>query len=199
MMAFLRQERHRTVRLSSRACLLREGSVHSAAEYMGFFAAKNAAQVDKRMESGGIVKYLLGMLLLGSVAYAAPCPMAQVKDGSALVEAEQTWARSLEHQDAVTLGCILADEFEDAGPDGKLTDRATTLAKAAEHRAVHHELSDLHPHVQGEFGYIRGQAAAVDAKGKTVAQVRFTDVYVYRDGRWQCVAGHESMMTAGDH
>jgi hypothetical protein len=145
------------------------------------------------------VKSLFWILLLCSVAYAAPCPTAPAKDGDALIQAEQAWARSLEHQDTATLGCILADEFEDAGPDGKVTDRATTLAKAAEHRAVHHELSDLHPHVQGEFGYIRGQAAAVDAKGKTVAQVRFTDVYVYRDGRWQCVAGHESMMTAGDH
>ena len=145
------------------------------------------------------MKYLLWTLALCSAAYAAPCPTAQVKDGGALVAAEQNWARSLEHQDTATLGCILADEFEDAGPDGKLTSRATTLAKAAEHRAVHHELSDLHSHVQGEFGYIRGQAAAIDAQGKTVARVRFTDVYAYRDGRWQCVAGHESMMTAGDH
>jgi hypothetical protein len=145
------------------------------------------------------MKYLLGILLFCSVAYAAPCPTGQLKDGSALVAAEQSWARSLEHQDTVTLGCILAEEFEDAGPDGKLTDRATTLAKAAEHRAVHHELSELHPHVLGEFGYIRGQAAAVDAQGKIVARVRFTDVYAYREGRWQSVAGHESMLTAGDH
>lgn len=145
------------------------------------------------------MKYLFLIWLLCSVAYAAPCTTGQVKDGSALVEAEQAWARSLERQDGVTLGCILANEFEDAGPDGKVTDRSTTLAKAAEHRSVHHELSDLHPHVQGEFGYIRGQAAAIDAQGKTIARVRFTDVYVYRDGRWQCVAGHESMMITGDH
>ena len=129
------------------------------------------------------------------VAYAAPCPASQVKDGDALIQLEQTWARSLERQDTATLGCILADEFEDAGPDGKLTDRATTLAKAAKPRAIHHELSDLHPHVKGDFGYIRGQAAAIDAQGKTVARVRFTDIYVYRDGRWQCVAGHESMLS----
>jgi len=141
------------------------------------------------------VKYGWLMVMLCSVAYAAPCPTAQAKAGDALIQAEQTWARSLEHQDAVALGCILADEFEDAGPDGYLTDRTTTLAKAAKHRAVHHELSDLHPHVQGEFGYIRGQAVAIDAQGKTVAKVRFTDVYVYRDGRWQCVAGHESMIS----
>jgi hypothetical protein len=27
-----------------------------------------------------------------------------------------------------------------------------------------------------------------------VALVRFTDIYVYRDGRWQAVAAHESML-----
>ena len=145
------------------------------------------------------MKYGWLMVMLCSVAYAAPCPTAQAKDGDALIQVEQTWARSLEHQDAATLGCILADEFEDAGPDGKLTDRATTLAKAAEYRAVHHELSDLHPHVQGEFGYIRGLATATDAQRKIIAIVRFTDIYVYRNGRWQCVAGHESLVGALSH
>jgi ketosteroid isomerase-like protein len=62
---------------------------------------------------------------------------------------------------------------------------------------VHHELSELHAHVNGDSGYIRGLATAVDAQGKVAFRVRFTDVYVYRDGRWQCVAGHESMVT--DH
>jgi hypothetical protein len=145
------------------------------------------------------MKSALWMLLLCPLAYAAPCPTGQAKDGNALVQIEQTWAKSLEQSDTAALGCILADEFEDAGPDGKLTDRATTLAKAAEHRAVRHELSDLRAHVQGEAGYIRGLAAAVDARGKTVAKVRFTDVYLYREGRWQCVAGHESMVTEAGH
>lgn len=145
------------------------------------------------------VKFALWILALCPMAYAAPCPTGQAKNGDALAQIEQTWARSLEQSDTAALGCILADEFEDAGPEGKLSDRATTLAKAGERRAVHHELSDLHPHVQGDFGYIRGMAAAVDATGKTVARVRFTDVYVYREGRWQCVAGHESMVTEAGH
>jgi ketosteroid isomerase-like protein len=141
------------------------------------------------------VKYALWIVFLCPLAAAAPCPTGQEKDGKALIQIEQNWARALEQRDTAALGCILADEFEDAGPDGKLTDRATTLAKAGEHRAVHHELSELRPHVQGDFGYIRGLAMAVDAQGKVVATVRFTDVYMYRDGRWQCVAGHESMLT----
>jgi len=145
------------------------------------------------------VKYVLWIFLVCPFAGAAPCPTNQAKNGDALIQIEQTWARSLEQRDTAALACILADEFEDAGPDGKLTDRATTLAKAAEHRAVHHELSDLRPHVEGDFGYIRGLAAAVDAQGKVVAKVRFTDVYVYRNGRWQCAAGHESMVTETSH
>jgi predicted GNAT superfamily acetyltransferase len=141
------------------------------------------------------VKYALWVLLLCPLAIAAPCPKGEARDNDALIHIEQTWARALEQRDTASLSCILADEFEDAGPDGALTDRATTLAKAGEHPSVHHALSDLHAHVQGDFGYIRGLATAINARGQIVARVRFTDVYVYREGRWQCVAGHESMLT----
>lgn len=141
------------------------------------------------------VGYALWLLLFCPIASAVPCPTNQPNDGNALVQIERNWAQALEQRDAAALGCILADEFEDAGPDGQLTSRAITLAKAAEHPPVHHVLSDLHAHVHGDFGYIRGLATAVDAQGKTVVTVRFTDVYAYRDGRWQCVAGHESIVT----
>ena len=141
------------------------------------------------------MKYALWVLLLCPLAVAAPCAKGEVRDNNALIHIEQAWARALEQRDAASLSCILADEFEDAGPDGALTDRATTLAKAGEHPAVHHALSDLHAHVRGDFGYIRGLATAINAQGQIVARVRFTDVYVYREGRWQCVAGHESMLT----
>ena len=145
------------------------------------------------------MKYALWIMLLSRLAVAAPCPASQAKDGNALVQIEQAWARALERRDTAALGCILAQEFEDAGTDGKLTDRATTLAKAAQHPALHHKLSELRAQVDGDFGYIRGLATAVNPQGKVVAKVRFTDVYAYRDGRWQCVAGHESTLTESAH
>ena len=134
--------------------------------------------------------------MMCSAAFAVQCPSGQVKDANALAEIEKNWAAALDRSDSATLGCILANEFEDAGPDGALADREATLANAAKPRTVHHELTDLHSHVQGDFGYIRGLATATDAQGKRVAQVRFTDIYVYRDGRWQCVAGHESLVSS---
>jgi len=142
------------------------------------------------------VKKFLGLLLLifCSLTWAAPCPTGQSKDGSALVHIEQTWASALEKKDAATLGCLLAEEFQDVDPQGNISDRATTLAKAADHRPMHNELTELTPRVYGDFGYIRGLATATDTQGKIMARVRFTDVYVYRDGRWQAVAGQESML-----
>ena len=134
------------------------------------------------------------LLILCPMAYAAPCPAGQAKDGSALVQNEQTWAKALEQRDSAALSCLLAAEFEDAGPDGTLQDRDTTLAKAGKHASLHHELTEMHAQVHGDFGYIRGLATAMDATGKVLAKVRFTDIYVYRDGRWQAVAAHESML-----
>jgi hypothetical protein len=143
------------------------------------------------------MKHALWMLLLCAFArcpriYAASCPTNQPKDENALVEIEKTWAQALEQHDANTLTCILADEFEDTATDGQLSDRATVLGRAQKQPGSQHQLSDMHARIYGNVGYIRGIATALTAGGRPKVVVRFTDVYVYRDGRWQCVAGHES-------
>ena len=140
------------------------------------------------------MKYVLWILVLCPAAGALPCPTAQAKDEAALVEIEKEWARALDEHDTHALDCILADEFEDADIEGQLISRTATLAKAGTSRAVHHELSHLHARVHGEFAYIPGVADALDPAGKGV-RVRFTDIYVFRQGRWQCVAGQESLVS----
>jgi ketosteroid isomerase-like protein len=128
------------------------------------------------------------------LTHAAPCPSGQLKTPDTLAQIERTWATALEQRDTAALACILGEEFQDTDPEGAISDHAATLTKAANHRPVHHELQDLNAHVYGDFGYIRGLATAADAQGKIVARVRFTDIYVYRDQRWQAVAAHESML-----
>ena len=143
------------------------------------------------------MKYIWCLLLLmvSPCARAAACPAGQSKDATVLNQIEKEWAKALEQKDAESLGCILAEEFQDVDPKGSISDRATTLAKAADHRPSHNELTELSPRVYGDFGYIRGLATATDAQGKLLGRVRFTDIYVYRDGRWQAVAAHESMLS----
>ena len=142
------------------------------------------------------MKILLCLALLGLAAlpaFAATCPQ-QPRDADALVQLEQTWAKALEAHDADAVGCILAEEFQDADPTGKLHDRAETLAQVPHRRPGKNILSELDPHLIGESGYIRGLATLVDAQGNTIARVRFTDIYVYRDHRWLAVAGQETLL-----
>ena len=136
---------------------------------------------------------LLALLAISPLAFAATCP-GQVKNESALLQNEQNWALALERHDAQAVGCLLADEFEDADPSGQLHDRTETLADVAKRKPGSNQLSEMRAHIYGDFGYVRGLATLVDPQGKTVARVRFTDVYAYRDGRWVCLAGHESML-----
>jgi len=145
------------------------------------------------------VKHVFWLLLLGPLAYAAPCPTNQARDGDALKQIEQNWAQALNHRDEATLECILAEEFEDADIDGKTSDRAATLAKVATSHSVDHALSDLRAYVHGDFGYIRGFATGRNPETKMVTKVLFTDIYVYRDQRWQCVAGQESLVYSMSH
>ena len=138
------------------------------------------------------MKSVFPLLMLCSLAHGAVCPTGQLKDQAALVQIEHVWLRAVEQHDVAALGCILADEFEEADFAGSLIDRRAMLASAANPSNVHSELSDLHAHVYGDFGYVRGLGVNGRDDGKPPMKSRFTDIFVYRDGRWQCVAGHES-------
>jgi ketosteroid isomerase-like protein len=138
---------------------------------------------------------LLAVLLaLASSALAADCPKDQPKSEAALIELEQRWAAALSRKDADSVACMVAGEFEDADVDGSLHSRSQMLEHIPHRKPGVNHLSEMRAHVEGDFGFTRGLATLVDASGKVVARVRFTDVFTYRDGRWQALAGHESLL-----
>jgi hypothetical protein len=55
-------------------------------------------------------------------------------------------------------------------------------------------LSELRAHVEGNMGFTRGLYTLINASGKVVARVRFTDVLIHREGRWQALAGQETLL-----
>ena len=138
-----------------------------------------------------IFLFLFTTLLSNSASAAC---LAQPKTEAALLNLERVWAHALSVHDAGTISCFLADEFQDAGVEGELSDRAAALAKIPHRRPGENRLEDMHAHIFGDAAYVRGLNRVLDASGKEIARVRFTDVFVYRDGRWQAVAGHETLM-----
>jgi ketosteroid isomerase-like protein len=143
------------------------------------------------------VKILISFVLplaLAMSAFAADCPKNQPKTAAALIELEHNWAAALSRKDADAVACMLAVAFEDAGPDGALQTRTQTLEHIPNKKPGVNHLSELRAFAEGDFGYTRGLATLVDASGKIVARVRFTDIFTYRDGRWQALAGQESLV-----
>ena len=141
-----------------------------------------------------ILTLLAVLLAVASSAYAADCPKNQPKTEAALIELEQNWAAALSRKDAAAVACLLADEFEDADVDGSLHSRSQTLEHIPGRKPGVNHLSEMRAHVEGNSGFTRGLATLVDGSGKVVARVRFTDVFIYRDRRWQALAGHESLL-----
>ncbi len=127
-------------------------------------------------------------------AYAAGCPMNQPKTEATLIALEQNWAEALSHKDAYTVACMVAGEFEDADVDGSLRTRSQMLEHIPNRKPGVNRLSELRAHVEGDFGFTRGLNTVIDASGKVVARVRFTDIFTYRDGRWQALAGQETLL-----
>jgi ketosteroid isomerase-like protein len=142
------------------------------------------------------VKTLIAVfaLLLSVRAVAADCAKNQPKTEAALLQLEQTWADALSRKDADIVACLVADEFEDADVDGSLHTRGQMLAHIPERKPWTNHLTELHAHVYGDFGFVRGLNELSDPAGKVVAWVRFTDIFTYRDGRWQALAGHETLV-----
>ena len=127
-------------------------------------------------------------------AQAADCPKNQPKTEAALIELERNWATALGRHDVDTVACMVADEFEEADVDGSLHSRSQMLGHIVERKPGSNHLTGLRAHVEGDFGYVRGLNEVLDPEGKIRARVRFTDVFAYRDGRWQAILAHESLV-----
>ena len=111
-------------------------------------------------------------LALASSALAADCPKDQPKTEAALIELEQNWAAALSRKDADTVGCMVADEFEDADVDGSLHSRSQTLEHIPHRKPGIHHLSEMRARVDGNSGFTRGLATLVDEIGRASCRER---------------------------
>ncbi len=138
---------------------------------------------------------VLVILLLSLATEAADCPTHQPRTEGGLLELEENWAAALGRHDATTVACMVADEFEEADVDGSLHTRSQMLEHIPQRRPGSNRLTEMRAHGDGNFGYVRGLNEILDPTGKILARVRFTDVFTYRDRRWQAILAHESLVS----
>ena len=115
-----------------------------------------------------------------------------------ILELEDQRIAAMIAADIPTLDRILADEMTYVHSRGQLETKTEFLARLRsgdmKYRMVHRE--DVHVVVLGCAAVVTGRAAMeVESKGTgSHLQLRFTDVYVDKGGRWQMVAWQSTLI-----
>jgi hypothetical protein len=137
---------------------------------------------------------LIGLLSLGSAARSQAQQSGATE--KAVAALEEQWLQSQKTNNPELLVPLLADKFVGTGSDGKVTNKAETLAEAKGTKYSSIEYEDVKVTVFGDTAIATGgsKAQGTNASGKPVDEhVRWTDTWVKRPtGKWQCVASQSS-------
>ena len=136
---------------------------------------------------------MLFALMLTSLG-AAACDTRDAKSKEGLIAVENRWVAALDKMDQQALACILAPEFKDSGVYGELRERQKVLDDLPHRKPASQQLQNLEAILLGDSGVVRGVNHLTTSNGKPLADVRFTDVFVYRENRWQAVSAQETLI-----
>ena len=138
---------------------------------------------------------LAGLLSLGSYALSQD---KQAGGGTekAVAALEQQWLQSQKTNNPDLVAPLLADKFVNTASDGKVTGKAESLATAKATKYDSAQYEDVKVTAFGDTAIATGvfKAKGTDPAGKPFdTNERFTDTWVkMSNGKWQCVATHES-------
>jgi ketosteroid isomerase-like protein len=141
------------------------------------------------------VVVVVGMLVALSPVWAqAPSAVEQE-----LLKLESNWGDALLKNDSAALERIYADEYLFTDSEGSTWNKSQDLAntKSGASKITSFKLEDMKVHVYGEAAVVTGKTILKGTfQGKDISgQHRFTDVFVKRAGRWQCVATQSTLIS----
>src|ERR1700752_49816 len=145
-------------------------------------------------------------LLCGITLFACVAPMsasqrqAAKSDQQIIIELEQSWNDAFYKKDLDLLKNVLADGVIATYDDGTRGDKPKELKLAAEfNQQVESAIQDeFTVKVYGDTAVVWFTLHVVGIKQGQQSELtlHYTDVWVLRDGRWQCVSAHSTRLTA---
>ena len=144
-------------------------------------------------------KSQLGFLLVLISLLSSAFLQAQQSDAAiekTVTALEQTWLQSQKTSNPDLLAPLLADRFVNTGGDGTVTLKTETLALVKAMKFESAEYYDVKVTVFGDTAIATGgfKGKGTDETGKPLnVNERWTDTWVKMpNGKWQCVASHQS-------
>ena len=151
------------------------------------------------------MRYIHCILAATTVVFCALPAIADQKrtsnrDRDALIALENNWLKN-EHN-AAELEHILAEDFLHPVFTGDVLTKAQHIQFSSTHLPpsdLTKHLEDLQVRIYGDVGIVNGSVVATNKNGNIAAKTVFTDVFVYRDGRWQAINAQENAVQSFRH
>ena len=137
---------------------------------------------------------LIGLLSLGTAARSQAQQTGTTE--KAVAALEEQWLQSQKTNNPDLVAPLLADKFVNTSIEGKVSNKAETLANAKATKYASADYEDVKVTVFGDTAIATGvfKATGTDASEKPMdTHERWTDTWVKMPGgKWQCVATHGS-------
>lgn len=144
------------------------------------------------------MKHSAIIVVVGVLAFSLNI-LAQQEAGSIereLIKLEQGWAEAIVKADLAFLDRVLGDDFTYIDGEGILWLKANYLSvfKSGEAEFSSMASDEIKARVYGDAAVVTGRNTIKGTfRGdEHPNRERFTDIWIKRDGRWQCVAAHSS-------
>lgn len=109
---------------------------------------------------------------------------------------ENKWETSVMNHDLPAIDDIVAGDFVGTGSNGKVGDKSTIMSEARKDKNTYESAAARHMSVRGYGSNVAVVTGVATQTGKTPEgqqfehNYRFTDTWMARGGKWQCIASH---------
>ena len=138
------------------------------------------------------------LLVLASLGQAVAQKSKDDSQQTKLLVMEHLWNEAQVNRDARALDSMIAPAFVNTEYDGEVSDKAKFLAdiKDPQFNLSNLSIQDLKVNMYADSAVVVGIYKTKGSyQGKPYEHIgRFTDTWVFTEGRWQCVASHTSLL-----
>ena len=144
----------------------------------------------RRIDMKRLISRVVRIAVLASLVLPASAAAQQSKVEQELLQIERDWCTADLKVDKAMMGRILADDASLIGRNGQLETKAQAIAAMDQGVTTTCELDMMKVRVYGDAAVVTGRSTV---KGKLFnGQSMWTDTFIRKDGRWQCVASQSS-------
>jgi ketosteroid isomerase-like protein len=138
------------------------------------------------------------VLALGAVVLCLPAYAQTTTAEQELISVEHQWKQAVVDRDRAALEQFYADEYISTDSEGLVWTKGQDIEidTAGASRLTSFKFEDLKLQVYGDVAVVTGRLFTEGFVAGAPSQnlSRFTDVFVKRDGRWRCVATHNTVV-----